>query len=304
MIDVCVIGYGYWGPNLCRNFSNTEGYNLASICDLNNQNLLTAKKNYPNVKNYTDFKQAILENDFQLIVLATPTSTHYNQAKFILNKSINLLVEKPLCLSIKEHINLNKIAKKNNVNIFIDYPFIYSGTIKYLKNVITRKKFGKLRSIESYREQAPIRTDTNVLWDLSIHDISIISYLLDIKKMEEAAQILSGEHDFSAFRAANCSSPSPRKNLHEILISKKRFRYSTLQIEFEANSFLQHMVRIISGTLVEVGQGRKSVDDVAEALESGQRKLAGITAPGHGLYSLSVIYPQGMIKWPKEVIDN
>ena len=184
MIDVCVIGYGYWGPNLCRNFSNTEGYNLASICDLNNQNLLTAKKNYPNVKNYTDFKQAILENDFQLIVLATPTSTHYNQAKFILNKSINLLVEKPLCLSIKEHINLNKIAKKNNVNIFIDYPFIYSGTIKYLKNVITRKKFGKLRSIESYREQAPIRTDTNVLWDLSIHDISIISYLLDTKKME------------------------------------------------------------------------------------------------------------------------
>ena len=131
-----------------------------------------------------------------------------------------------------------------------------------------------------------------------------INQTLDIKKMEEAAQILSGEHDFSAFRAANCSSPSPRKNLHEILISKKRFRYSTLQIEFEANSFLQHMVRIISGTLVEVGQGRKSVDDVAEALESGQRKLAGITAPGHGLYSLSVIYPQGMIKWPKEVIDN
>ena len=122
--------------------------------------------------------------------------------------------------------------------------------------------------------------------------------------MEEAAQILIGEHDFSAFRASNCSSLNPLKNIREILISKKRFRYSTLQIEVEANSFLQHMVRIISGTLVEVGQGRKNVDDVAEALESGQRKLAGITAPAHGLYSLNVIYPQGMIKWPKEVIDN
>ena len=77
-----------------------------------------------------------------------------------------------------------------------------------------------------------------------------------------------------------------------------------MQIEVEANSFLQHMVRIISGTLVEVGQGRKNVDDVAEALESGHRRLAGITAPAHGLYSLSVIYPQGMIKWPKEVIDK
>ena len=72
----------------------------------------------------------------------------------------------------------------------------------------------------------------------------------------------------------------------------------------EANSFLQHMVRIIAGTLVEVGQGRKSIDDVAKALESGQRMLAGTTAPAHGLYSLSVNYPQGMIIWPLEVIDN
>ena len=127
---------------------------------------------------------------------------------------------------------------------------------------------------------------------------------LATKRMDEAAQILIGEHDFSAFRASNCSSLNPLKNIREIVISKKRFRYSTLQIEIEANSFLQHMVRIISGTLVEVGQGRKNIDDVAEALESGQRNLAGITAPAHGLYFLKVIYPLGMIKWPKEVIDN
>ena len=130
-----------------------------------------------------------------------------------------------------------------------------------------------------------------------------INQTLDIKRMEEAAQILIGEHDFSAFRAASCSSPNPFKTIHEILITKTDFRYATLQIEIEANSFLQHMVRIIIGTLVEVGQGRKSVDEFAEALESGQRKLAGITAPAHGLYALNVIYPQGMIQWPKEVID-
>ena len=72
----------------------------------------------------------------------------------------------------------------------------------------------------------------------------------------------------------------------------------------EANSFLQHMVRIIAGTLVEVGRGYKNVEDVAQALESGQRKHAGKTAPGHGLYSLSVIYPEGMIEWPLEMLDN
>ncbi len=183
MINVCIIGYGYWGPNLCRNFSNANGYNLSTICDLNNQNLAKARKNYPGVKIYKNFKEAININKYDLIVLATPTSTHYTLAKFILEKSINLLVEKPLCLSVKHHSDLNKIAKRNNVKIFIDFPFIFSGSIKYVKNVIDKKKFGKLKSIESYREQAPVRVDTNVLWDLSIHDISIVKYLLGENKL-------------------------------------------------------------------------------------------------------------------------
>ena len=183
MINVCIIGYGYWGPNLCRNFSNANGYNLSTICDLNNQNLAKARKNYPGVKIYKNFKEAIKINKYDLIVLATPTSTHYTLAKFILEKSINVLVEKPLCLSVKHHSDLNKIAKRNNVKIFIDFPFIFSGSIKYVKNIIDKKKFGKLKSIESYREQAPVRVDTNVLWDLSIHDISIVKYLLGENKL-------------------------------------------------------------------------------------------------------------------------
>ena len=69
MIKVCVIGYGYWGPNLCRNFSNIEGYKLTAICDINKNNLSNAKKNYPNAKIYKDFKEAINENNFQLIII-------------------------------------------------------------------------------------------------------------------------------------------------------------------------------------------------------------------------------------------
>ena len=183
MINVCIIGYGYWGPNLCRNFSNADGYNVSTICDLDIKKLAIAKKNYPSVKIYKDFKEAIHSNKYELIILATPTSTHYSLAKFILNKSIHLLVEKPLCLSVEHHFKLNKIAKKNNVKIFVDFPFIFSGSVKYVKNIISNKKFGKLKSIESYREQAPVRIDTNVLWDLSIHDISIIKYLLGDNKL-------------------------------------------------------------------------------------------------------------------------
>ena len=183
MIDVCIIGYGYWGPNLCRNFSNASGYNLSTICDLDRKNLAKAKKNYPSVKIYKNFKEAIKLNKYGLVILATPTSTHYTLAKFILDKSINLLVEKPLCLSVKHHSHLNKIAKKNKVKIFIDFPFIFSGSIKYIKNIVDNKKFGKLKSVESYREQAPVRVDTSVLWDLSIHDISIIKYILGENKL-------------------------------------------------------------------------------------------------------------------------
>ena len=122
--------------------------------------------------------------------------------------------------------------------------------------------------------------------------------------MEKAGKILIGEHDFSAFRASNSSSPNPIKNISEILIRENSLRYSTLQIEVEANSFLHNMVRIICGTLVEIGLGRKTLDDIVKALRSGNRNLAGVTAPAHGLYSMKVIYPNGIIEWPKDLIDE
>ena len=127
---------------------------------------------------------------------------------------------------------------------------------------------------------------------------------LDIKLMQDAANVLIGVHDFSAFRSVNCTSKNTVKDLSEILIKKNSLNCKYLQIEFEANSFLQHMVRIITGTLVEAGQARKSCDDVKRALNNGDRNLAGCTAPAYGLYSLKVIYPDGLVSWPPEVIDN
>ena len=183
MNNVLIIGYGYWGPKLTRNFSNSNYFNLHSICDLNNSKLKEAKKNYPNVKIYTNYQDAIRNNKFQLVVISTPTTTHYKIAKKIIQNKMNVLVEKPLCLNLKEHLNLNRLAKYNKVKIFIDYPFIHSGGINYVKELIKNNKYGKINSIESYREQAPIRKDTDVFWDLSIHDISIFSYLLSKKRI-------------------------------------------------------------------------------------------------------------------------
>ena len=131
-----------------------------------------------------------------------------------------------------------------------------------------------------------------------------VEKILDIDIMKQVAEVLIGEHNFSAFRSSNCNSPNTVKDIREISIGKSQFQNSILQIEIEGNSFLQHMVRIITGTLVEAAQSRISCVDVKQALKNGDRKLAGCTAPAQGLYSLKVIYPEGLVRWPSEVIDN
>jgi len=176
-LKVCLIGYGYWGPKLARNFQNSNFFNLVSVSDKSKANLLKAKKDFPLVKTSTDFKKLII-NNIDLVVIATPTETHFKISKFALEKKKHILVEKPISLSNTDVIKLQKISKKNKKLIFVDYPFLFSGSINYIKKIIENKRYGKLLEIESYREQAPIRKDVNVVWDLAVHDISILSYLL------------------------------------------------------------------------------------------------------------------------------
>ena len=104
-----------------------------------------------------------------------------------MNNSINLLVEKPLCLSVHDHLNLNKIAKKNNVKIFVDYPFIFSGSIRYIKNIYNRKKYGKLLAIESFREQAEaFQAELSKNFSITVPIIQVCSDLIkSIKPMQK-----------------------------------------------------------------------------------------------------------------------
>ena len=127
---------------------------------------------------------------------------------------------------------------------------------------------------------------------------------LELGAIREAAAELTGTHDFSAFRASGCTSPNPVKELREISIDEKRRLHATLCFELEANSFLQHMVRILAGTLVETGLGKIRPGSVKTILESRARNNAGQTAPAHGLYVLQVRYPEGLVCWPDEVIDR
>ena len=174
---VALIGYGYWGPKLARNINSSNMFKIDYIIDSSKKNLEKAKKDFPLstlLKNYINLKK----NDIDLVVISSPTKTHYKIAKHFLSFS-HVLVEKPLSLNSKDVIDLEKIAKKNNKLLFVDYPFLFSGSINLIKKIIKNKKYGKLLEIESFREQAPIRQDADVVWDLGVHDISILKHWLN-----------------------------------------------------------------------------------------------------------------------------
>ena len=117
MLSVSIIGYGYWGTKLARNFQNSSYFEILSIVDKKRNNLNNAKKNLPSIECYLDYKKAIKNNHLDLVIISTPTSSHFKIAKFALDNSKHVLVEKPLCLSSKEAKELNKIAKLNNETV-------------------------------------------------------------------------------------------------------------------------------------------------------------------------------------------
>ncbi len=177
MLNVAIIGFGYWGPKLTRNFHNSKNFEVKYIIDKSKKNLANAKSDFPFVAINTDFKKVDCDN-IDLVVISTPTKTHFSLAKFFLKKT-NILIEKPLVLLSEQVKKLDALSSKHKTKIFVDYPFIFSGSINFIKKSLNSKKFGKLLEVESYREQAPIRDDSNVVWDLGVHDISILNYLIN-----------------------------------------------------------------------------------------------------------------------------
>ena len=180
-IKVSLIGYGYWGTKLARNFQNSNFFNLVSIIDSSQKNLSRAKEDFPLVKVDKNYKNISKLKNISLVIISTPTKTHDEIAKFAIKQNKHVLVEKPLSLSLNGVVKLEKLAKKNKKLLFVDYPFLFSGSINYIKKLIDTRKYGNLLEIESFREQAPVRKDCNVVWDLGVHDISILYYLLKDK---------------------------------------------------------------------------------------------------------------------------
>jgi len=178
-INIAVIGVGYWGPNLVRNFSKLDNVKVYSVCDVNEDRLNLVKKDYPGVKTTTDFSEVLNDPEVSAVALALPVRLHYDFAKRALLAKKHVLIEKPMTSSAIEAGDLVKIAREQSRILMVDHTFAYYGPVKRIKEIIDSGELGKIYYFDSQRiNLGLIRTDVNVIWDLASHDISIMDLLI------------------------------------------------------------------------------------------------------------------------------
>ncbi len=179
MINVGVIGCGYWGPNIIRNFNQIDECNMKICCDLDENRLKNIKELYPDIKTTKNYKDLINNKDVDAIAIATPVFTHFNFAKEALEAGKHVLIEKPITSTSQEAQKLIDLAKEKQKVLMVDHTFEYSGPVNKIKELIEKDELGKIYTIDLVRVNLGLfQQDINVIWDLTPHDISILIYLL------------------------------------------------------------------------------------------------------------------------------
>ncbi|MBN8704156.1 MAG: Gfo/Idh/MocA family oxidoreductase [Bacteroidetes bacterium] len=182
MLKVGIIGYGYWGPNLVRNFSSLGGCKVQSVADFRQERLALVAKSYPGISTTNNPDDLINSVDIDAVVIATPVFTHFALAKKALEAGKHVLLEKPMTASVAEAEALIELASTNNKILMVDHTFLYTGAVQKIKQMIVNNEIGNLKYFDSTRINLGLfQPDVNVLWDLAPHDISILNYLLDQK---------------------------------------------------------------------------------------------------------------------------
>jgi predicted dehydrogenase len=189
MINVGVIGYGYWGPNVARNFHATPGVKLISISDLSEKRLAVAQLQYPFIKGLKDPQQLINSNDVDAVAIVTPVFAHYELARDALLAGKHIFVEKPFTTTSAQARELIDIAAKKNLKIMVDHTFLFTGAVRKIKQVIDSGELGRLLFYDSVRVNLGLfQHDVNVVWDLAPHDLSIMDYVIPNKAVALTAR--------------------------------------------------------------------------------------------------------------------
>ncbi|MCP4723864.1 MAG: Gfo/Idh/MocA family oxidoreductase [bacterium] len=182
MIKVGLIGYGYWGPNIARNFNAHEEAEIVKISDIDPDALARAKKAFPNIETTTNYKDITESPEIDVVAIITPVFFHFEPAKNALENGKHVFVEKPFTSTVQEAEELIELASKKNLQIMVDHTFLFTGGVKKIKELIDNNTLGDLYYYDSTRVNLGLfQHDINVIWDLAPHDLSIMNYIIKDK---------------------------------------------------------------------------------------------------------------------------
>lgn len=178
MLQIGVIGYGYWGPNLVRNFSGVKNAVVKYVADSRPERLNIVRNTYPTIKTTQNVGDLFADNDLDAILIATPVFGHFELAKKALLSGKHVVIEKPMTATVAEALELIDIAQKNNKILMVDHTFLYTGAVNKMKEIVNSGEVGELNYYDSTRINLGLfQPDVNVIWDLAPHDISILYFL-------------------------------------------------------------------------------------------------------------------------------
>lgn len=187
-LGVGIVGCGYWGINYVRVFSELPEAQVLVVCDTDPSRLKRVRQRFPLVRTTTVLSELLTEPDLMAVVVATPSSTHYQLVRQCLLRDKHVLVEKPLVLQVAEGLQLLDLADARDCILMVGHTFLFNPGVQAMKDQIDKEDFGEIYYLHSTRTNlGPIRKDANVLWDLAPHDVAIFDYLLDTRPVQATA---------------------------------------------------------------------------------------------------------------------
>ena len=178
-IGIGVIGYGYWGPNLVRNFADQPAARLAAVADLQRERLVPVERRYPDVRVTTAAHDVIGDPAVDAVVVATPAASHFDLAMAALRAGKHVLVEKPIAAASDQAMRLIDEAARRGLVLMVGHTFVYTGAVRKIRELAVAGELGDIYYYDSVRINLGLfQHDVNVLWDLAVHDLSIMDYVL------------------------------------------------------------------------------------------------------------------------------
>lgn len=203
MINVGVVGYGYWGPNLVRNFVASPDANVVTVCDRDAGRLAKVQALYPAIEVTTSAEEMIADPRIDAIVVATPVDAHFPIAMAALKAGKHVFVEKPITSTADQARQLVEEAARRGLVLHVDHTFVYTGAVRKMHELIRTDAFGQVRYYDSTRVNLGLfQHDVNVLWDLAVHDLSIMAYVLGQTPVAVSATghtHMPGQPEYAAF---------------------------------------------------------------------------------------------------------